>query len=42
MQTCLLQTHSKQIYPWMRRAAAEDAACENKSGIWKGPRDARP
>lgn len=42
MQTCLLQTNSKQIYPWMRRAAAEDAARENQSGIWEGARDARP
>lgn len=28
MQTYLLQMDSKQIYPWMRHAAAEDTGFE--------------
>lgn len=37
MQTCLLQMDSKQIYPWIRHAAAGDNDFENKALFGKDP-----
>lgn len=42
MQTCLLQMDSKQIYPWMRRAAAGDNGFENKVIFGKDPTTQTP
>lgn len=42
MQSCLLQMDSKQIYPWMRDAAAGDNGFENEVVFGKDPATQTP